>query len=626
MQEIITSFSQLEEKLREKGVKLNFARLKKTFEYAANSISQQTTPTGRLFKEHLLNTAKIMAKLSPDEEMITAVLLHHADCKDDSERKEIEKLFGKDIVELIDEQQKSRVVEEANLDRVDWGLLSTIMLASAKDIRTIFIKIASTIDRFMAEEFVNETEAKQKAMIALNVYAPLCHKLGINEFEWMLEDLAFKQLYRVEFNRIKDLLGAKRVTREKDAKELGEELEKLMKKHGLDTIVLARAKHFYSIFKKMKRKPFNEIYDLQGARIICNSVEDCYKALGTINSNYQTIEHKFRDYIADAKDNKYKSIHTVIIKNRAPAEVQIRTWQMHWDDEVGLAAHWQYKGNRKDKYFDRKLTMVKQLMDWHKTHKESSALRQSLKARSGEERIFVFTPKRQVIILRENSTPIDFAYAIHSDIGCRAKGTKVNGKAVGLNHVLENSDTIEIITGPKKQVKRQWLNFVKTEKAKSKIKQALGIREHTSRKKKPRIVEKTTSDLSIRMAKCCKPLPGDEIIGYKTTKRKISVHRKSCPGIKGVDKAKVITVEWLGAEKNYETALAIEAKDNAALFPELLKIFSENRIKIDSTNAKTNKNSITSCLFNVRIQKKGQLDKAIEKISALPYVLNVERK
>lgn len=627
MQKTISSFKELKEKLEANEAKVDIGFVEEAYTFAAKIHKGQKTPQGRKRIEHLLNTANIISETILDEETLAAALLHESLFWGNVNKRDVERLFGKEVTKLVEQHKNEKRVEETNLESVDWELLSQIVLASAKDIRSIFIRIATSIDSLGGSEFLQSSEMKKRALIALNVYAPICHKLGLMHYEMQLEDLAFKILYREEYNQIKELVDEKIAQREKKVVAIRSEIERLMKKDGLDVFIQARAKHFYSIFKKLGRTQFGEIYDLLGTRVICDSEADCYKALGVINSKYSSLAHKFRDYIAEPKKNNYKSIHTVVLFGKQPVELQIRTWKMHWDNEVGLAAHWQYKEFKKDKYFDSKLSIIKQLMEWHQTSKGANLLKQSLKTSSGEERVFVFTPKGKVVILREDSTPIDFAFAIHSDIGVKAKGAKVNGKVVPLNQPLENSDTVEILTTPNKQVKRQWLSFVKTEKAKAKIRQALGLSDANRKKKivteKP---DKTTSDISIRMANCCKPLPGDEIMGYRTTKRKISVHRKGCPSVENIEKNREINIEWSGTREKYKAELSVKANENSALFPQILRVFSENKVRLTATNAKTNKNKVVSCIFSVSIKNKGQLDKCVNQIAAFPYVLEVSRK
>jgi GTP pyrophosphokinase len=621
MQSTVVSFQELCKGLKNNPA-ANIELVRKANEFASHIHSGQFTPNGRRRIDHLINTAKIISRVATDDETLAASILHDAIIYGHTQREELEKLFGQEIANLVEEYTKELRIEEANIGRLDFGLLSKIVLASAKDIRSLFIKMVAVIDYSLGGDYLDNELSEKKALTALNVYAPICHKLGLNEWEWLLEDLAFKQLYREDYLAIKELVNEKREHREKKAEEVRAAIAALLKTAGLNGYTQARAKHFYSIYKKMKKKPFSEIYDLLGVRIICETTEECYEALGIINSNYDTIGHKFRDYIADAKENRYKSIHTTIIFEGCPVEVQIRTWQMHWDNEVGFAAHWQYKEHKRDKYFDKKLSIIKQLMEWHKTQRNSQELTQSLKTRAGNERIFVFTPKREVIILAEDSTPIDFAFAIHSEIGFRAKGAKINGKNVALDHALENADTVEILTSNRPQAKRQWLNFVKTDKAKTKIRQILGIKEPKKEKRKPKR-EKTTSDLSVRMANCCKPLPGDEIIGYRTTKRKISVHRRNCRNVEKLEANRIVVVAW-EPQKNYAAELKISARENAALIPQVLRIFSENGIKIDATQAKTT-NGVMKCSFSISVNSREQLEKATKKIAGLPYVLGAER-
>jgi len=599
--------------------------IRKAYEFASHVHKNQLIGIERSRLEHAVNASQILAEIGMDESTVAAAMLHDTIGFGHVETQELEKLFGKEIAGLVEEYTKERELEDANFEKVDSALLSKIVLAAAKDIRSLLINIASTIDFLEKGGYAAAETIRKHAVLALNIYGPICHKLGLIKLEWQVEDVAFRHLYKQEYNEIKEMIKEKRSEREKIVENAGTEIADALEAHGIKAFVQARAKSFYSTHKKMKRKPFNEIYDLLGVRIICDNEEQCYKSLGLLHAKYKTIEHKFRDYITDPKKNRYKSIHTIIIFQNKPIEAQIRTWQMHWNNEIGLASHWQYKKFRQDKHFDQKLSIISQIMEWHKTHKNQKELVQSLSAEGGEERIFVFTPKRETIIVKEGSTALDFAFAVHSDIGLRAKATKVNSKIAPFNHEIENGDTVEVLVSSKSQVKRHWLSFVKSDKAKTKIKQALGIKEpHTVPKKMLENV-KVTTDLKVKMARCCKPLPGDEIIGYRTTKRKIAVHRKNCENMSIVPETKKVIVAWAGAEENYSTELKILAKESPSLIPELLKAFSENGIKINSTRAKTNKNHITSCIISVRIQTKSQLDKAVREINKLPFVIAAGR-
>ena len=625
MQTTANSFERLCQNIKDKDPNAKLDLVKKAFEFASHVHKNQKTPRGQPRIDHLVNTAKIISHIDPDEETLVAALLHDATLTGGVEMEELEREFGKEVSTLVEEYVKEINIEDKNIDNVDFELLSQIVLASAKDIRSLFIKMTAAISYLKEGEYLDDKLDKKKALLALNVYAPICHKLGLRELEWRAEDLAFKHLHRAEYEEIRDLVDELRKDREERLEKTRVEIENALETKKISAVIESRVKHYYSIYKKRKIKNFSEMYDLLGIRILCDSEADCYKTLGIINANYKIVEPKFRDYIADPKKNQYKSIHTVILAGGKPIEVQIRTWQMHWNDEVGLAAHWQYKDHKKDKYFDKKLSTIKQLREWHKSQKNSNELKQSLKTHSGEERIFVFTPKEEVVIIKEASTPIDFAFAIHSDVGFRAKGAKVNGKIVPLDHKLENGDSVEIITARSNQIKRQWLSMVKTDKAKSKIRQTLGIRETKKSKNKHPKGRKTT-DLRVRMANCCLPLPGDDIIGYRTTKRKITVHRENCPNIAKIETTRKVFVTWANEQKNYAVAIKVVAKEHASLIPNILKILTDNNIVVETTHAKTNKNQITTCMFSARIKSKDQLEKAKQKIVSLPQVLNVNRE
>ncbi len=353
-------------------------------------------------------------------------------------------------------------------------------------------------------------------------------------------------------------------------------------------------------------------------------MRECYEILGIAHSEYRTVPNQFTDYIANPKKNGYRSIHTAVEWNNQPLEIQIRTREMHYECETGLASHWQYKHYAKDDFFDKRLSWAKQLVEWHRTARDSRNLAHSLKMGFGQNKIFVFTPKQKVIVLPEGGSPIDFAFAIHSDLGVKCHKAKVNGKIVPLSHKLENADTVEIITSNQLQLKRAWLNLVKSSKAQAKIKQKLGIKsaKKVVLEKKD---ERLTSDKNIRIAKCCNPVPGDEIIGVRTTKRKISVHRAECGNALRILKERRMEVKWDLAEKDYIVGIKVLARDSPGLLPAILKIISGTKVSIISTDAKTNRNNILQSKFNIKIKNIEQLENIIKKISALPTVFETGR-
>jgi (p)ppGpp synthase/HD superfamily hydrolase len=344
-----------------------------------------------------------------------------------------------------------------------------------------------------------------------------------------------------------------------------------------------------------------------------------------VHSEYKTVPNQFSDYIANPKKNGYRSIHTAVVWRGKPLEVQLRTWEMHYECETGLAAHWQYKQYAKDRFFDKRLSWAKQLVEWHRTTAKDGNFVHSLKMGFGRNKIFVFTPKQQVVVLPEASTPIDFAFAIHSDLGRKCLKAKVNDKIAPLSYKLDNAETVEIIPSKQVQTKRQWLTFAKSQKAQTKIKQSLGIKLPKKKKLPERKHGTLTSDKNSRIAKCCNPVPGDEILGVRTTKRKISVHRAECGNVNRIPKNKKLEIKWGLAEKDYVVGIRVKARGSPSLLPSILKIISASKVAITSTDAKTSSSNILHSKFNVKIKNIGQLDEIINRISALPAVFEAGR-
>ncbi|MDD5148698.1 MAG: TGS domain-containing protein, partial [Candidatus ainarchaeum sp.] len=365
--------------------------------------------------------------------------------------------------------------------------------------------------------------------------------------------------------------------------------------------------------------------DLRGARIICDSVKQCYEILGVIHTNYQIVPEEFDDYIVSPKGNNYRSLHTVIVWQKKKVEVQIRTWEMHWDNESGFASHWAYKDYEPNRYFDQKLGWGLALMEWLQTKDKSKKFMESLKMDFGEDRVFVLTPKNKVIALPGKATPVDFAFAIHSDLGLKCQKAKVNGKIVPLDYALENADLVEIIPASAVQAKRDWLGFVRSEKAKTKIRQKLGIK--LSRKKKPGTKKAlTTASTSVRLAKCCNPLPGEEITGVKTTKRKIIAHKSGCRNVSKTPRQKLVELDWeIGSGKRFAVKIQVKARESASLLPGILNAISSSGATLVSTGAKSDKNRVITASFEIRIQQAKQFEKIMQKIKKLPQVFEAGR-
>lgn len=573
--------------------------------------------------QHQINTAFILAKLNLDIESITAALLH--ECiyvQADSEQLIIDSL-GKEIASIVKEIAKLKLVKKSNANSLDYATLAKVILGVAQDIRSLIVELASQLDKMRFLSKKPEHEQQLLAKLALNVYAPICHKLGLYEIEWELQDLAFKKLNYAEYEKIKMLVGEKRHIRERKVNKAKEEIAQLLRSHGLNVFMQARPKSFYSIYKKMKEqgKSFNELHDLLGVRVICGSVEDCYRALSIIHMHYKPTG-KFYDYIAKPKENNYRSIHTVIEWQGDFLEVQIRTFEMHRDAEEGLAAHWRYKKFEQDEHFDKKLSWAKQLVEMQRTLKRSDFMK-SIRLKFGQREIFVLTPKKEVIILPEDSTVLDFAYAIHTDIGNRCKAALVNGKKVALNKKLESGDVVQIIVGKDIRVRRDWLMFVKTSKAKAKIRKQLGLKARPAKTKKEKIEEKKKK---IIIAKCCMPLPGDAVIGYRTTKRKITVHKIDCPYVSVLPEERKVTLDdsvW--KQKVYATKLRIKAFERAGILMDLLKTLEKLGATINSSEARVESKDVIRCILDVNVKGYAHVEKIRNELLKIPGVFEVGR-
>ena len=610
--------------------KSNIALIKQAYQFAKEKTDSAQDESGRPLIEHLLNCAQIAAEFRADDETIAAALLHDTAYKGKATTKEIEKEFGKEIANLIEELIKIIEIEDKNADLIDANILAKVILATSTDMRAIFLELAARTEVLKAIEKYPKEKQIRLANGSLKIYAQICHKLGLEKLKWEMEDLSLKIINPDAYKKIKEKLCVKREVREKELEAIKKEISELLKENNFNATIQARVKNFFGINKKLEAgKPFAEINDLRGARIICNSIKECYEILGLIHSNYLPLTKEFQDYITSPKQSGYMSIHTCVYWNRKIIEVQIRTWEMHYESETGISAHWKYKKYEQDKAFDKKLSWVKQLIDWQQMYPNAKEFLKSLKIDFDEQQIFVFTPKKQVVMLPLGATPVDFAFALHSELGLKCKQAKVNRHIAPLNHVLENGDMIEIITDNSNNPKRQWLNFVRSQKAKAKIKKTLGLRSQSITVVTQRQRKKNTKSINapeIKIANCCNPLPGDEIVGYRTTKRKISVHRKDCPNIESVAKEKCVEVEWDENREHYQAIINISALDRAGLLNDILNKLAEGQAVINTTHVKINKNNISNCEFSIKIKKPGQLERILKEIKSIPNIYSVSRK
>jgi len=689
--------------------------VQRAYELAKIAHEGQTRASGEPYITHCVAVARILSELRLDPATIAAGLLH--DVVEDTilDIEDIKAEFGEEIANLVDgvtklkkldelekkssKEKESRAYEQAESIR-------KMFLAMVDDVRVVLIKLADRLHNMRTLGSLPEEKRKKIAQETLEIYAPLANRLGIWKMKWELEDLAFRYLEPEKYYEIARKLEQRRLDRERFINQAIEILRTHLAKAGIEAEITGRPKHIYSIYQKMKRKnvDLDQIYDLYGIRIIVKEVKDCYAALGVVHSIWPPIPGEFDDYIATPKDNMYRSLHTAVVgPGGRPMEVQIRTEEMHRVAEYGIAAHWRYKeGTPRDVEFENKIAWLRQILEWRREVTDAKEFVDSLKSDFFQDRVFVFTPKGDIIDLPAGSTPIDFAYHIHTELGHRCRGAKVNGKFVPLDYKLKNGDIVEIIAAKKGGPSRDWLNpdleYVKTSRARQKIrlwfrKQAreesiaqgkalldkelkkLGIKlsyeeiakefkyesvedflaaigygdlnpqnigakllqlesqeetlkVHPSEEKSPGVTVLGVGDLLTHLAKCCNPVPGDEIIGYVTKGRGISIHRADCPNILQLkERERLIKVAW-GAnnQHRYPVTIAVRAFDREGLFRDIAEIVANEGVNIASAEITTRKKfNVAIMKATLEISSAEQLTRILEKISHLPNVIEAYR-
>ncbi|MFH0714894.1 MAG: TGS domain-containing protein [Candidatus Diapherotrites archaeon] len=550
-----------------------------------------------------------------------------------------EKEFGKDTAQLAEAVQKIETLPQKASAEKREEAVKKILLAMSKDVRTL---IVAFVDRAIELENPALENKEEKAKEALEIYAPLAHRLGMNKLKSELEDNAFEILEPEKAEEIKNALASSAEQREKELETIQKELEAKIAESGIGAKVLARSKRLYAIYKKIKKYEekygekflLHRINDVLAVRILCNSVDECYNLLGIAHALWKPLPERFDDYIAKPKPNGYKSLQTDVIGPFGkPVEIQIRTFEMHQEAENGIAAHWKYKGRERGGRMDSKLSWLKEMLEWKQDSEQAKSFMDSLKVDFFENEIFCFTPKGEVIELPEGSTPLDFAFAVHSDVGKKASGAKVNGKMVHLDFELHNGDAVEILTSEKQTPKRQWLAMVKTDKAKQKIRGILQIEAvaKPQAKEKEREIKsvqiQSAEEKDIRLAKCCTPVPGDDVIGFLTTKRKITVHRTDCENIgKFSGKHRKVKVAWnVKGKGSFEVNIEVLAGDNPGMLSELLRALTQSQVRIQSANALKETNKQVLCRFQLQTKDLKELEKIFERIQKVKGVSTVKR-
>lgn len=708
--------------------------IEKAIYFATFAHKEQIRKSGEAYIVHPIQVAGILAELKLDPDTIATGFLHDVVEDTGFSIDDIEYEFGKDVAFLVEGvtklgkiKYKSHAEQQAENHR-------KMLLAMANDLRVIMVKLADRLHNLRTLKFHKPEKQRMIAEETLEIYAPLAHRLGMNKIKWELEDTSLRYLNPQQYYRIVHLMNSKRDEREEYINTTIENIKEATKDLEIDAVIYGRPKHIYSIYRKMKdqKKQFSEIYDLLAIRVLVDSIKDCYAVLGAIHTKWKPMPGRFKDYIAIPKANMYQSIHTTVIgPGGRPVEIQIRTFEMHKVAEYGVAAHWAYKEGNKEKVtndpLQKQLDWFKDLIELQNETKDAKDFMNSVKEDIFGDKVYVFTPKGDVSELPLGSGPLDFAYNIHTEVGNKTVGAKVNNKIVPLNYQLKTGDIVEVLTsansfGPS----RDWINLVYTTRAKNKIKRffklqdrdeniikgrellekqitelgfnfkdfmtkqgmkdiaarfnfgteedllaAIGFgevsyqtvankmtdkarREIEDQKVVETTFEKTTTqgqkkesqkmkirheggviiegvdNLLIRLSRCCNPVPGDDIVGYITKGRGISVHRKDCPNVQlpESEQNRLIEVDWedtTNTGQQYDTELVVEGYNRNGLLNEVLNVINSTTKSLNSVNGKVDANKMATISVNIGIMNTQQLDFIVDKIKQIPDVYSVRR-
>lgn len=698
----------------------------KAFELADKAHEGQFRASGEPYIMHPLAVADILAHLQIDHITLMAALMHDVVEDTSYSKEDLEEMFGSEVAFLVDGVTKLNQFQYETKEDRQMENYRKMILAMAKDVRVVVIKLGDRLHNMRTLKHMRSDKQKRIAKETLEIFAPLAHRLGIFNVKWELEDLSFRYLEPEKYYDLVDQMKQKRQVREDIVNDTMSQLTKALSEAHIKADIKGRPKHFYSIYKKMKKdnRDLSQIYDLLAVRVIVDSIPDCYAVLGIAHSLWKPLPYRFKDYISMPKSNMYQSLHTTVIGTMGqPVEIQIRTWEMHRVSEYGVAAHWRYKeGNKNgDKEFDQKVAWLRQVLEWQDTSNPTELVNAlKLDVFSGE--VFVFTPKGDVVKLPIGSVPLDFAYRVHTDVGHHCVGAKVNGKIVPLDYTLQNGDIVDIITSKTGRPSLDWLNIVGSSESKSKIRNWFkrenkaeniekgldslekeakrlnhnwkelcadnrlqhvtkqlkagteeemfaacgygGIPVSTvllrlielykkskeveeSKRSTEQIIEKLKSQgqkktkngtgvlvkgeagVIVRMAKCCNPVPGDDIIGYITRGRGVSIHRCDCPsmGHSAEDLERMIEVSWDGSSgESFHVGIDIQAYDRAGILMEVMAVLSELKITITNINAKVQEDTKNvSINLVVDIRDISQLDFVMTKLRRIREVYTVQR-
>ncbi|PKK38715.1 GTP pyrophosphokinaseppGpp synthetase I [Clostridiaceae bacterium JG1575] len=697
----------------------------------------QTRLSGEPYVVHPIEVAGILVEIGVDTNTIAAALLHDVVEDSDYTYEDIEKGFGHEVAELVEGVTKLGKIEYRSREEEQADNVRKMVLAMSKDIRVVLIKLADRLHNMRTLRFKSPDKQKEKAKEVFDIYAPLAHRLGMFKIKWELEDLAFRYLNPTEYYDLVDQIAEKRKEREEYIQRIIAQIKGDLERAGIPCDIDGRPKHFYSIYKKMnnKSKTLDQIFDLTAIRVLVGTIKECYGALGQVHTIFKPIPGRFKDYIAMPKPNMYQSLHTTVIGPQGkPFEVQIRTYEMHRTAEYGIAAHWNYKEGNDKKTVDQRYVWLREMLEWGNMTQDAGEFMDGFKVDLLEGEVLVFTPKGDVISLPPESTPLDFAYRIHTDIGHRTVGAKVNGNMVSLDYRLKTGEIVEILTakGPK-EPSIHWLSMVKSNHAKSKIRSwfkkekreenilkgrellekeakkrghnfseiARGVPLHQiitryngtsiedlyvevgsgqtpaafvvtfltqgeekalalptleeelvtakdlvedakkkaeARKKRKKLKSENffgvtvtgMDNVEVRFAKCCTPLPGEDIEGFITNVRGISVHRSDCPNflrLKQVeDPDRFVEVAWQNQKDSFYAArLRIDAENRQNLLTDVMMVLQEMHVGTNAVNAEEQGNGKSVIELSLLISSSNLLTELIKRLKKLPAILDVHR-
>lgn len=613
-------------------------KIKDAYEFAkkAHCDENQTRKDGTPYINHPLEVAKIVDSLGLDEIAIISALLH--DTVEDTKITfdDIQEKFGEEVKYVVDALTKIENFENKKLSKEERNIaaLRKILLASVTDVRVLVIKLCDRLHNMRTMGDMSEEQKRRISKETLLIYVPIAQKTGISQLKWELEDLSLKYRHPDEFQQIKENLGMKRPKREEIVKKAADEVIEVLNEHGYEdkVYVSARPKNIYSIYRKIRDedKSFEDIYDLYAIRIIAKEITDCYAILGLIHEHFKTFPNRLKDYISNPKDNGYQSLHTLIFSKSInfPVEIQVRTEDMHKLAEFGVAAHWKYKNLTKDKKFEKKISWLREILEWEKSHKGEFDFLELLKYDFFKDEIFVFTPKNDLISLPEGATALDFAFAIHTEIGEKAHRAKVNGEMANLDKILKSGDFVEIITNNKVKVSERWLKIVKTTKAKIKIKSSLNLKysrapdevqkEISFEDLKPHIL-RLEDYKKVRNTGCCEFNMGDNIVGVSPKRGELVIHNAKCENAK-YSIHKKVPLNWK-KQNNVSVSFDIYLKDSYGILIDIMNIFEEYNVNI--SNLKTNVTKDGSVTMKITMISGKFLDEMLEKIKSMESVVGV---